>query len=155
MRFHYPDDPSREILKGLSFSLQKGRTIALVGPSGSGKTSTAGLLPRLFDVTQGAILWDGVPLTELKLGDLRDRIAIVSQDVFLFNDTIEENLRGGRVDATREEIVEAARKAHALEFIQRMPEGWTRSSGIAAKNSLVASGKGSRSPARSFAKPLF
>lgn len=124
VRFHYPDDPSREILKGLSFSLQKGRTIALVGPSGSGKTSTAGLLPRLFDVTQGAILWDGVPLTELKLGDLRDRIAIVSQDVFLFNDTIEENLRGGRVDATREEIVEAARKAHALEFIQRMPEGW-------------------------------
>jgi subfamily B ATP-binding cassette protein MsbA len=123
VRFSYPDAPERAILGGVSFKLQKGCTIALVGGSGGGKSSLVNLLPRVFDVTGGSIEIDGVDVRDLSLEDLRARIAVVTQDVFLFNDTVEENIRCGRLSATREEILEAARRAHATDFIDKLADG--------------------------------
>lgn len=122
--FAYPDSPERHVLKEISFSLPKGGTIALVGKSGSGKSSLVNLLPRIFDVTHGGIRIDGHDIRELHLEDLRRLISVVSQDVFLFNDSIEENIRCGKLSASRQEIREAARRAHALDFIEGLPNGF-------------------------------
>lgn len=123
-RFAYPDTPDHEVLRGITFSVPKGRSVALVGASGAGKSSLVSLLPRIFDVTGGKIEIDGIDIREMKLADLRSLISVVSQEVFLFNDTIAENIRCGRLDATDEEIRQAAKDAHALDFIERMPEGF-------------------------------
>jgi subfamily B ATP-binding cassette protein MsbA len=124
VHFAYPDEPSREILKGISFQLKKGHSVALVGASGAGKSSLVTLLPRLYDVNAGSICIDGIDIKNLQVAKLRELIAVVSQDVFLFNDTIEENIRCGRLDATSEEIHEAAKQAYAYDFIQAMPQGF-------------------------------
>ncbi len=124
VRFAYPDAKDREVLRGVSFDLQKGKTVALVGASGAGKSSLVNLLPRLFDVTGGAIKIDGRDIRDLSLADLRSLISVVSQDVFLFNDTIEENIRCGKLGATEEEIRRAAREAHADDFISKAPDGY-------------------------------
>ena len=123
VHFAYPDHPERKILDGISLSVKKGRTIALVGESGAGKSSLISLIPRIFDITDGTIRIDGGDIREFRLEDLRRLISAVSQDVFLFNDTVEENIRMGQLDATPEQIREAARRAHALEFIDRLPHG--------------------------------
>ncbi len=124
VQFAYPDTPDRKVLKGLSFTLPAGKTVALVGQSGSGKSSIVQLLTRLYDVTDGAILVDGVDLRELHLKNWRDQVAVVSQDVFLFHDTIFNNILMGRPEATREEVLEAASRAFAYEFIERLPQGF-------------------------------
>ena len=124
VHFAYPDAPEREILRGVSFSVHRGQAVALVGASGAGKSSFISLLPRIFDVTRGRILIDGRDVREIATADLRALIAVVSQDVFLFNDTIRENIRCGKLNATDEEIREAAKRAHALEFIERIPGGF-------------------------------
>jgi subfamily B ATP-binding cassette protein MsbA len=124
MGFYYPDAPERKVLQGINFTIPKRRAIALVGASGSGKSSLVSLLPRIFDVTEGRILIDGQDIRSVDLDDLRSLIAVVSQDVFLFNDTIEENIRCGRLHATSEEVREAARRANALEFIEATPAGF-------------------------------
>jgi subfamily B ATP-binding cassette protein MsbA len=122
--FHYPDSPERSVIRDVSFSLPLGSTVALVGQSGSGKSSIVQLLTRLYDVSAGAILIDGKDLRDLALDSWRDQVAVVSQDVFLFHDTIFNNILMGRPGATAEEVQEAARKAHALDFIQRLPKGF-------------------------------
>jgi ABC-type multidrug transport system fused ATPase/permease subunit len=122
--FAYPDAPERQVLRNLSFSVPKGQVVALAGPSGAGKSSLASLLPRIFDITGGSVQIDGRDIREYALADLRELIAVVSQDVFLFNDTIEENIRCGRLAATDAEIREAARRAHALDFIESLPDGF-------------------------------
>ena len=122
--FAYPDAPTRPILKKVCIDIPKGHAVAIVGASGAGKSSLVSLLPRIFDVTEGSIKIDGNDIRHLCIEDLRRMIAVVSQDVFLFNDTIEENIRCGRLSATSEEIREAARKAHALDFIEAMQEGF-------------------------------
>jgi subfamily B ATP-binding cassette protein MsbA len=122
--FAYPDAPTRPILKNISFTIPRGGVAALVGASGAGKSSFVSLMPRIFDVTGGAIRIDGTDIRDLALADLRQLIAVVSQDVFLFNDTIEENIRCGNLSASFEEIQEAARRAHALEFIEKLPDGF-------------------------------
>lgn len=122
--FAYPDAPERAVLSQLNFTVPKGQIVALVGASGAGKSSLVSLLPRIFDVTGGSIRIDGQDIRELSLEDLRKMIAIVSQDVFLFNDTIEENIRCGRLSANTKDIREAARKAHSLEFIENLPQGF-------------------------------
>ncbi len=122
--FAYPDAPTRPILKKVSFSIPRGQAIAIVGASGAGKSSLVSLLPRIFDVTEGSIQIDGQDIRELALDDLRRMIAVVSQDVFLFNDTIEENIRCGHLSASHEEIHEAAKRAHALDFINHLPDGF-------------------------------
>jgi subfamily B ATP-binding cassette protein MsbA len=122
--FAYPDSPNRPILKNINFSVPQGQAVALVGASGAGKSSLVSLLPRIFDVTEGSIQIDGRDIRNLALDDLRKMIAVVSQDIFLFNDTLEQNIRCGRLSATPQEIREAARKAHALDFIESLPDGF-------------------------------
>ena len=124
VEFAYPDTPERLVLKGVNFRLPLGKTIALVGQSGSGKSSIVQLLTRLYDVTSGSILIDGTDLREVRLQEWRSQVAVVSQDVFLFHDTIYNNILMGRPDATRTEVEEAALKAFALEFILRLPHGF-------------------------------
>jgi subfamily B ATP-binding cassette protein MsbA len=104
--------------------VQHGQMIAFVGPSGSGKTTMVNMLPRLFDPIAGQILIDGTDLRAWSLADLRRNIAVVPQMPVLFQDSIAENIRVGRQDATDEEIRIAAIKAHAHEFIERLPEGY-------------------------------
>lgn len=121
--FAYPG-AEQAALTDLSFTIQPGECVALVGPSGSGKTTIANLLPRFFHTSGGEIRIDGVPLDDIKLLSLRDNIALVSQEVVLFNDTVAANIAyGARRDASHEDIVAAAKAAHAMEFIDRLPDG--------------------------------
>lgn len=119
--FSYDEEP---VLRDVSLHVQHGQMIAFVGPSGSGKTTMVNMLPRLFDPIAGEILIDGTDLRAWSLADLRRNIAVVPQMPVLFQDSIAENIRVGRQDATDEEIRIAAIKAHAHEFIERLPEGY-------------------------------
>jgi ATP-binding cassette, subfamily B, bacterial MsbA len=120
--FQYPKE-EREVLNKISFSIPLAKSIALVGPSGSGKTTITQLILRLSDPTSGRILVDGKDLRDLSLADYRSRLALVSQDVFLFHDTVLENIRMGSPNASDEEVNEAARRANAFNFIGRLPKG--------------------------------
>ena len=119
--FGYDDVP---VLRGVSFTAKPGETIALVGPSGAGKSSLVNLIPRFYDVSIGSVAVDGIDVRDVRLADLRKNIAIVSQEPILFNDTIYNNILIGRLDATREEVIEAAKRASALEFIESLDNGW-------------------------------
>ena len=112
----------RPVLEGISFTVTPGERIALVGPSGSGKTTLVSLLPRLYDVTRGRILIDGVDLREYRLRPLRRAIGIVQQDSFLFSGSVRENIAYGRPDARDDEIIDAAKAANAHDFILALPE---------------------------------
>ena len=117
-------DTHRPALDGITLHVLPGETLALVGASGSGKTSLVNLLPRFRDPDEGDILLDGIPLAELKLQDLRAQIALVSQEVILFNDSLRANIAyGSQHDKTDDVIVAAARAAHAWEFIETLPQG--------------------------------
>jgi subfamily B ATP-binding cassette protein MsbA len=121
--FSYPGSERRAV-HDIDLAIAPGETVALVGPSGSGKTTIANLVPRFYHPTQGRIALDGHDLEALKLESLRASIALVSQDVVLFNDTVAANIAYGSMNrVTQEEIVAAARAAHALEFIDEMPQG--------------------------------
>ncbi len=116
-------DGERKILKDINFELKSGCSIALVGPSGSGKSTIANLIPRLYDVNNGKITLDGVDVRALDLTWLRDKIGIVSQETYLFNGTIRENLLYAKPDATDEEIMEACKKANIEDFILNQENG--------------------------------
>jgi subfamily B ATP-binding cassette protein MsbA len=118
------DAEGREALAATSFFFPAGRTTALVGPSGAGKSSAVSLLCRFYDPTHGRILVDGVPLHELDLRWWREQLALVSQDVHLFNTTVWNNIAYGKLDANHDEVLTAARRAHALPFIEQMPDGF-------------------------------
>ncbi|MBN23144.1 MAG: hypothetical protein CL678_17800 [Bdellovibrionaceae bacterium] len=120
--FSYPDEPQRLILDQVSFEIPKNKSVALVGASGAGKSSLISLLPRIFDVNSGKIMLDQYDIRDYPLNALRDLISVVSQEIFLFNDTVLENIRCGRLDSTEEEIREAAKKANALPFIEKLPQ---------------------------------
>lgn len=120
---HFRYEPSKEVLSGISFHAEPGQKIALVGPSGSGKSTIANLIPRFYDVTAGAIKIDGHDIRDVTLASLREQIGIVPQDTALFNTTIEENIRYGRLDATYEEVAAAVRAANAEEFVRQLPQG--------------------------------
>ena len=107
----------RKILDGINLTIEKGKTIALVGASGAGKSTLVDLIPRFHDVTSGEILIDGINVKEFKLDDLRRLMGVVSQDPILFNDTIYNNITLGTGGATQEQVEEAARIAHAHNFI--------------------------------------
>ncbi len=116
------DSPERgPVLNGLNLRIDCGEVVAIVGPNGSGKSTLAGLLPRFFDPHQGAVLFDGLDLRQVRLRELRDQIAIVPQDTLLFDDTIAANIRYGRTDATDEQLREAAHRAHVLDFSEELP----------------------------------
>ncbi len=112
------------VLKDVSLSIPFGERVAIVGPNGGGKSTLVNIICRFYDPTKGRVLIDGVPLTDLAIHDLRRRIAMVTQQTELFNESILYNIRYGRWDATDEEIEAAARKAHAHEFISEFPEGY-------------------------------
>jgi len=112
------------VLKDVSFTLQRGKTIALVGESGSGKSTIADLLPRFYDVTKGSIKIDGIDVRDYKLEDLHRHIGIVSQESVLFNDTVRSNIAFGMEDAPLEKIIEAAKIAHAHDFIMNLENGY-------------------------------
>jgi subfamily B ATP-binding cassette protein MsbA len=122
VRFSY--DESREIIRGVSFEVRKGETVALVGPSGGGKSTLSELMERFYDADAGEILIDGVSIHDYKQDSLRSAMSLVSQETVLFNDTIKSNIMLGRRDATDEEVVEACKVANAHNFIMESPEGY-------------------------------
>jgi subfamily B ATP-binding cassette protein MsbA len=121
LSFAYDDEP---VLRGVNLEIPVGKVIALVGPSGAGKSTFASLIPRFYDPQSGRITLDGTDLREFTKKDLRSHIAVVPQMPSLFVGTIEENIRIGRFDTTEAEVIEAARKAHADEFIRTLPDGY-------------------------------
>jgi subfamily B ATP-binding cassette protein MsbA len=121
--FSYPGS-DRTAVDGVSFSIEPGETVALVGASGAGKTTLANLLPRFYSLHSGQILIDGTDIATLKLASLRACIALVSQDIVLFNDSVAANIAYGRLAGTSEaDVIRAAEAAHAMQFIRQMPEG--------------------------------
>jgi subfamily B ATP-binding cassette protein MsbA len=140
--FHYASSET-PVLKDVSFTVAPGSMTALVGHSGSGKTTLAGLLPRFYSYSEGHIFLDGRELADYRLGNLRSHIALVSQDIVLFNDTVAGNIAyGALADASRQEIEEAARVAHAMEFIEDLPEQLDTK--VGERGSLLSGGQKQR-----------
>ena len=121
--FEYPDDHNR-VFRNLNLTIKPGEKLAIVGPSGGGKTTLCNLIPRFYDVTQGQIRIDGKNIKDYTLKSLRRNIGIVQQDVYLFSGTVMENILYGRMDASREEVIEAAKKTGAHEFIMGLKDGY-------------------------------
>jgi ATP-binding cassette subfamily B protein len=121
---HFAYEPSRPVLKDISFTLESGKSIAIVGPSGSGKSTLINLIPRLYDVLEGSVRFDGIDVRQLDLGFLRDHVGVVTQDTYLFNGTVRENLLYAKPNATQDELEDACKKANIHDFIARQPEGY-------------------------------
>ena len=116
-------DSERQILKDISFHLESGHSVAVVGPSGSGKSTIINLIPRLYDVGSGTVTFDGVDVRKLDLTYLRTHVGVVSQETYLFNGTIRENLLYAKDDATEEEMIEACKKANIYDFVKNQETG--------------------------------
>ena len=121
---HFGYEPGIEVIRGLDVSVQPGEQVALVGETGAGKTTIVNLIMRFYDVTQGSIKVDGVDIRDMPREVLRERFGMVLQDTWLFHGTIMENIRYGRLDATDEEVRQAARLAYADGFIAQLPGGY-------------------------------
>ena len=117
-------DSSKEVLKDVSLNVKKGETLALVGPSGGGKTTICHLIPAFYKATGGRILIDGTDINDVTFKSLRRSIGIVQQDVFLFNGSIKENILYGRLDATDDEVIEAAKRANIHDYVMTLPDGY-------------------------------
>lgn len=124
VHFAYPTAVDCEVLRGIDLEIKLGEVVAVVGPSGAGKSTLANLVPRFYDVTSGAVMIDGKDVRDVRLSALRDKISIVAQDTFLFNDSIFNNIAYGRTNATEEDVFQAARTALADEFISNLPNGY-------------------------------
>jgi len=120
----YAYDGENDVLRNVSVTIEKGKTFALVGPSGGGKTTICHLIPHFYDVESGEILIDGVELHKIKNESLRRNIGIVQQDIYLFNASIRENILYGRLDASEEEVIEAAKRANIHDWIMTLDEGY-------------------------------
>ena len=117
-------DPEKPVLRDVSFAIQPGQIVGIVGPTGGGKSTVVSLIPRFYDPIGGKVMIDAVDVREYTLQGLRKHIGFVLQDTILFRGTVAENITYGRPDATREEIIDAAKLANAHEFIERMPQGY-------------------------------
>jgi ATP-binding cassette subfamily B protein len=124
VHFHYPSRPERAALEQVSFTVRPGETVALVGPSGAGKSTVFQLLLRFYDTQQGSVTLDGVPVQQLGLAELRERIGIVPQDSTIFSTDAMENIRYGRPQASDAEVIAAAKAAFAHDFITALPQGY-------------------------------
>ena len=120
--FHYVE--GEPVLQDVSLTIEPGTTVALVGPTGAGKTTMANLVPRFYDVEAGAVRVDGYDVRTVTQESLRAQVGVVPQDTFLFSGTVMDNIRCGRLDATDEEVIAAARVANAHSFIERLPKGY-------------------------------
>ncbi len=118
-------DPNIPVLKDVSFTIKPGQTIALVGPTGAGKSTVVSLVSRFYDVTGGSISIDGYDVRDVKLNSLRKQMSVMLQDSFIFSGTILDNIRYGRLDATEEEVMEAAKAVHVHDFIMSLPRGYS------------------------------
>jgi len=123
-RVSFAYESSRMILKDISFDLQQGKSVAIVGPSGAGKSTIVNLIPRLFDVTDGKITIDDIDVRKFDLGFLRRNVGVVSQDTYLFNSTIKENLLYAKADASDDELIQACKNANIHDFIVAQPDGY-------------------------------
>jgi len=121
--FEYPDDHNR-VFHNLNLTIREGEKVAIVGPSGGGKTTLCNLIPRFYDVTHGTIFLDGQDIKSITLKSLRENIGIVQQDVYLFSGTVYENIAYGKKNASMEEVIEAAKRAGAHEFIEKLKDGY-------------------------------
>lgn len=149
--FSYDSGDGTVVLQHVDLQVAEGETVAIVGPSGGGKSTLCQLIPRFYDVTDGAIEIDGTNVRDITLSSLRRSIGIVQQDVFLFADTVRENIRYGRPDATEEEIVEAAKRAEIYDDIIAMPQGFDTY--VGERGALLSGGQKQRiSIARIFLK---
>ena len=149
MSFAYDGD--LDVLHDVSLEVAPGETVAIVGPSGGGKSTLCQLIPRFYDVTSGSISVDGRDIRSVTQKSLHENIGIVQQDVFLFADTIFENIRYGKPSATREEVMEAAKKAEIYDDIMEMPEGFNTY--VGERGTLLSGGQKQRiSIARIFLK---
>ncbi|AFK87254.1 MULTISPECIES: ABC transporter ATP-binding protein [Thermoanaerobacterium] len=117
-------DNKKEVLSGINLKIKHGETVAIVGPSGAGKTTLLSLIPRFYEIDAGSIKIDGIDIRDVKLSSLRENIGIVQQDVFLFSGTIKENISYGKLDASDEEIINAAKAANAHDFIMELKDGY-------------------------------
>jgi ATP-binding cassette subfamily B protein len=124
VRFAYPTRETARSLNGVSFSVRAGETVAIVGPSGAGKSTLFNLILRFYDPQAGRVLVDGVPVDQTDLTQLRERLSLVPQETVLFDDTVAENIRYGRPNATDAEVKAAAAAAQAAAFIDALPEGY-------------------------------
>jgi subfamily B ATP-binding cassette protein MsbA len=122
--FYYPEHEREPTLDGIDLAVNAGEVVAIVGPSGAGKSTLLNLFPRFFDPTAGRVLIDGRDIRDVTLASLRDQIAIVTQETFLFDDTVRNNIAYGRPDVPAEAVKRAATSAIAAEFIEAMPEGY-------------------------------
>ena len=122
--FAYDDEPERMILKDVNFHIRQGETIALVGPTGAGKPTIVNLLSRFYEATDGRVLIDGYDIRKVTLKSLRSQMGIMTQDNFLFSGTIKYNIKYGRLDATDEEMIEAAKAVNAHDFIMKLEHGY-------------------------------
>ena len=144
-------DAESKVIHDLSMCIEPGKTVALVGPSGGGKTTICNLIPRFYEADEGTISIDGIDIRELTRDSLRRNIGIVAQDVFLFNGTIRENIAYGDLDATDEEIMEAAKKAHIHDYIMTLDHGYD--TGVGERGVKLSGGQKQRiSIARVFLK---
>jgi ATP-binding cassette subfamily B protein len=121
VEFSYDDDDESKVLHNIDLDIKPGTTMAIVGPSGGGKTTLCHLIPRFYDVTKGNITIDGVDIKDASVKSLRQNIGLVQQSVFLFTGSIKDNIKYGNIDATDEEVVEAAKKASIHDFIMSLP----------------------------------
>ncbi|WP_158828451.1 ABC transporter ATP-binding protein [Mucilaginibacter lacusdianchii] len=124
VQFHYPSRPEIQVLRGVSFEAKAGQKVAIVGPSGSGKSTMASLILEFYHPQSGTVLFDNKPASEYALTDIRNQVAIVPQDVLLFGGSILENIAYGKRNASKEEIIQAAKRANAHQFISGFPEGY-------------------------------
>jgi ABC-type multidrug transport system fused ATPase/permease subunit len=141
----------RPVLSEISFTVTPGELVALVGPSGAGKTTLVSLIPRFYEPSSGRVLVDNLDVTRIRLTDLRNQVAIVQQDAVVMAGTVFDNLRYGRLDATLDDVQEAAIAAHAHEFILQMPDGYQTNVGSAGAG-LSGGQKQRISMARAFLK---
>ena len=146
VQFAYTEDIPA--LTGISLTIPAGETVALVGPSGAGKSTIMNLIPRFYDVNQGKVAIDGADIRDVTLASLRANIGLVSQEISLFDDTVRANIAYGRPNASEDEIVEAAERAAAHDFILELPDVTRPKSAVRAPSSPAASASASPSRAR-------